>query len=218
MRIVALADTHCFHADLKVPDGDVLIHAGDLCQEGSLEELEGVAEWLDGLPHTHKVAIAGNHDFAFQDFPQEARALLSRVSRLTYLQDQAASVAGLQVYGSPWQPEFGGWAFNLPEGRPLAERWALIPGGLDVLVTHGPPRDLCDVTRHNIPAGCRALRERVGVVRPRLHLFGHIHEARGWEREGETLFVNVSNAECEYPATTIDRLADGSFKVVGQVR
>ncbi|HEX2569528.1 MAG TPA: metallophosphatase domain-containing protein [Polyangia bacterium] len=203
MRLVAVADTHLFHDELVIPDGDVFIHAGDLCRAGSLDELAEASRWLRALPHRIKIFIAGNHDWAFQSHPEPARRLLG--PEIIYLQDTGTTVEGLRFWGSPWQPAFNDWAFNLPRGPELAEKWALIPEGLDVLVTHGPPKGIGDHTSYGARrAGCADLRERVAAVRPRLHLFGHIHEDGGaWDIDGTT-FVNCTTWECERAPTVID--------------
>jgi Icc-related predicted phosphoesterase len=201
MRIVAMADTHGFHEALRVPDGEVLIHAGDLTQLGTAEQLEQVAQWLRTLPHRHKVVIAGNHDFLFERHPNEARALFRG---LTYLEDEAAEVEGLRIWGSPWQPRFLDWAFNLDRGTALDAKWQRIPSGVDVLVTHGPPLGMGDRCWDGRRVGCERLLHHLDRIRPRLHLFGHIHEDRGSWQHGATRVVNVSTAECEAPCTVID--------------
>lgn len=201
MRIVAVADTHLYHDDYTVPDGDMLVHAGDLCRFGTLDELRRALDWLHALPHRHKVLVAGNHDRAFQESPARARALLGAIR---YLQDEGTSIEGLKLWGSPWQPEYHGWAFNLPRGEPLAAVWREIPAHLDILVTHGPPAGIGDRSPAAGRAGCEALRIRVEEVRPRLHLFGHIHQDGGVWYINETLFANVTSWECEHPPTVID--------------
>ena len=213
MRIVAVADTHLYHRELEVPDGDVFVHAGDMCRGGSLEEFGRAARWICGLPHAHKIVIAGNHDWCFVRQPAEARALLVGEG-VHYLEDSGVEVGGLRVWGSPWQPEFGGWAFNLPRGEKLAEKWALIPAAIDLLITHGPPQGFGDRSWSAARTGCVDLRARVEVVRPRLHLFGHIHEDGGaWSHAGTT-YVNCTTWECERAPTVIDLdLAGGEVGV-----
>ena len=126
MRIVALADTHMYHADLgALPRGDLLIHAGDLLQYGNLEELAEGAAWLKTQPHPHKIFVAGNHDRCFEEQARAARALLA--PEVIYLEDSGITLHGVSVWGSPWQPAFNDWAFNLPRGAPLAHKWRLIP-------------------------------------------------------------------------------------------
>ncbi len=205
MRIVAVADTHLFHADLVVPDGDVFVHAGDLCRGGDLDELREAAAWIAGLPHRHKVIVAGNHDWAFVHEPAEAR---SATAGMIYLEDSESTIDGLRFFGSPWQPAFHDWAFNLPRGHALAAVWAKIPIGIDVLITHAPPAGIGDHTPVAGRIGCADLRSRLAIAQPRLHLFGHIHTDGGlWERDA-TVHVNVTTWECERAATVID--IDGS--------
>jgi predicted phosphodiesterase len=200
VRIVAIADTHLFHDDLAVPDGDVLIHAGDMCRSGALAELEVAATWLARLPHRHKIVVAGNHDRALEREPDGARALLAGMH---YLEDSGITLDGITFWGSPWTVLFHDWSFMLPRGEPLADRWRRIPDRLDVLVTHGPPEGIGDQTPQG-RAGCADLRRRLAEVTPRLHLFGHIHQDGGAWPEGNTLCVNVTTWECERPPTVFD--------------
>ncbi len=201
MRLVAIADTHLFTDDLSVPDGDILIHAGDMCRRGDHEELSVAAAWIASLPHRHKVIVAGNHDQEFATDPAAARALFSQFH---YLEDTEVVVEGLRFYGSPWQPEFNDWAFNLPRGEQLAAKWSKIPRGLDVLITHGPPEGFGDRSGMDARAGCSDLLARVREVTPRLHLFGHIHQDGGLWTDGATVFANVTTWECERGATVLD--------------
>ena len=189
LTVVCVSDTHGRHERVPIPDGDILVHAGDLTYDGGLDDVERFDDWLAGLPHRYKVVVCGNHDWCFQRAPAEARR---RLRHAVYLQDEAVVVEGLRFYGSPWQPWFLDWAFNLPRGPALAAKWALIPDDTDVLVTHGPPAGVLDLTKRGERVGCADLIERVRVVRPKLHVFGHIHEARGAVVEEGTLFVNAS--------------------------
>jgi len=201
MRLVCVADTHLFPDDLQVPDGDVFVHAGDLCRAGDREELERAAAWLASLPHRHKIVVAGNHDWGFARDPAMARGLFAAFH---YLEDQEVTIEGLRFYGSPWQPEFNDWAFNLPRGEPLAAVWRRIPHGLDVLITHGPPQGFGDGFTMTERTGCADLLARVREVTPRLHVFGHIHQDGGVWRDGATVFANVTTWECERAPTEID--------------
>lgn len=207
MRIVAVADTHLYHRGLVVPDGDVFVHAGDLLRRGTMDELEVAAAWIARQPHPTKIVIAGNHDWAFAREGDAAREMLG--DGVIYLEDSGATVKGLSVWGSPWQPEFFGWAFNKPRGPELAAIWEKIPEGLDLLITHGPPFGIGDRVSRENRQGCEDLRDRVAVVRPRVHLFGHIHEDGGTWVEHGTLFANVTCDEGERGATVIDIDADG---------
>lgn len=203
MRVVCLSDTHNQHAALgPIPDADLLIHAGDLTGHGSPRELADAAAWLRALPHPHKVVIAGNHDFLFERDPAAARALIHRPEAgVIYLQDESWThpESGLKLYGSPWQPRFFDWAFNLDRGAPLAAIWARIPDDVDILITHGPPHGVLDVNTRGEPTGCEALAARLPALRSlKLHVFGHIHEARGIvERHGAT-FINAAALDERY--------------------
>jgi predicted phosphohydrolase len=202
VRIVAVADTHLFHGELVVPDGDVFVHAGDMCRGGSIVELELAARWILALPHRHKVIVSGNHDWAFAESPAEACAVFG--DAVHYLQDSGCTIEGVRFWGSPWQPEYNDWAFNLPRGEALAAKWALIPEGIDVLVTHGPPAGVGDRSSYAGREGCAELRARVQALRPKLHLFGHIHEDGGVVEEDGVTYANVTTWECERQPTVID--------------
>ena len=204
-RIVALADTHGYHDALTVPEGDILIHAGDLTRTGTLAQIDQAARYFAALPHRHKILIAGNHDFGFE---RERAASVALLRGMTYLQDEEITVMGLRIHGSPWQPEFFDWAFNLPRGPRLAEKWSLIARGVDVLVTHGPPRNIGDRTSDGRHEGCDDLRQRIEEVAPRVHLFGHIHEARGAWTVGATRFVNCTTSDCSEAPAVIDMASD----------
>lgn len=194
-RLVLLSDTHGHHPRLRVPDGDVLVHAGDFCSSGKEAQARSFARWLAKQPHPHKVVVAGNHDRCLEIDIGLGDQLFEGA---TYLLDREATVAGLRFYGSPWQPEFLSWAFNLPRGEPLRAVWRKIPAGIDVLVTHGPPFGVLDRTYGGQWVGCEELRTAVDRVQPRLHVFGHIHEGAGTHAEGGVLFANAAVCTLAY--------------------
>ena len=195
VRLVCISDTHNRQTDLQLPAGDVLVHAGDFTGHGRVDEVAAFADWLRAQPHAHKVVIAGNHDWLFERQPARARAMLHGC---TYLQDEAAVVAGLRFWGSPWQPWFYDWAFNLERGAALRAKWDLIPEGTEVLVTHGPPMGLGDRTVAGEHVGCQDLLEAIARVRPRVFVCGHIHEGYGTYRAGDTQVVNASTCDVRY--------------------
>lgn len=206
LRLVALADTHLRHDRLVVPDGDVLVHAGDALQHGSLDELERAIAYLRTLPHPTKVLVAGNHEVCLERRGPEARARLADAG-IHYLEDDTLTIDGITFYGSPWQPKFHFWAFGAARGPELAAKWRKIPEDVDVLVTHGPPYGFGDriVWRDAVRnVGCADLAARVREVAPPLHLFGHIHQDPGvWESDG-TVYANVTTDEGALPATAFD--------------
>jgi Icc-related predicted phosphoesterase len=202
MRVVAVADTHGHERALgPLPEGDLFVHAGDLLRDGSVDELLAVAAWLHDLPFLTKIVVAGNSDWCFLRDPEAARRVLG--SDVIYLQDQSATIEGLTVWGSPWQPEYRAGAFNLPRGKPLAEKWGMVPLETAVLITHGPPRGFGDQT----PAGrigCDDLLSTIRRVRPALHLFGHAHGDGGvWYDDGLCL-ANVTTAAGRRGPTVLD--------------
>lgn len=214
VRFVCISDTHSAIERMRhpIPDGDVLIHAGDFTRRGYTEEVDAFSTFLGTLPHRHKLVIAGNHELTFDPHTvnhgmscteaacNEAVAQIKRrLVNCTYLQDAPATVCGVQVYGSPWQPRFHNWAFNLQRGQALLDKWNCIPADTDVLVTHTPPvghGDYCVLNRH---VGCVELLNVVqNRVRPRYHVFGHIHEGYGTTTDGETMFVNAAICDFRY--------------------
>jgi Icc-related predicted phosphoesterase len=187
MRLVAFSDTHGEHKKLKVPEGDVLIFAGDYSGLGNLGELLRFNAWLATLPHQRKFLVPGNHDRPFQAKPEEADRLLTAAT-LVIDREVTFSVGGegYRLYGSPWTPTFMNWAFMEAE-RELSERFHRIPRGLDILVTHGPPEGVLDRG-----LGSRTLAAVLGNRLVRLHLFGHIHETPGLYLCGSRLSANVA--------------------------
>lgn len=173
MRIVCISDTHGKHRTMTIPDGDVLVHAGDLTPRGHEKDIKDVNDWLGTLPHKHKIMIAGNHDFEFEKNPINAR---SWITNAHYLCDESLIIDGVKFYGSPWQPRYFDWAFNVDRGEPLKVIWDKIPMDTDVLITHGPPHGILDMTFEKIMAGCEELLLAVQRIKPKIHIFGHIHE------------------------------------------
>jgi len=155
-----------------------LIHAGDLTQSGSLSELQKTLDWLNTFPHTHKVVVAGNHDLFLDKTTAAADHDALNWGSLIYLQDSSTSLTfpggrTLKVYGSPWTRKQGNWAFQYPRGE---DRWSnTIPDDTDVLVTHSPPRFYLDLDGF----GDENLLNELWRVRPRVHVFGHIHAGYG---------------------------------------
>ncbi|MCI0387474.1 MAG: metallophosphatase domain-containing protein [Acidobacteria bacterium] len=205
IRIVAISDTHSRHQRINVPEGDILIHAGDVTMAGGVAEIAAFDNWLGTLPHPVKLFCAGNHDLLFERNPALARSLITNA---TYLQDELIEAMGLRIYFSPWQPRFFDWAFNLDRGAALRAKWDLIPWPLDVLVTHGPPMGILDVNDRGEHCGCEELRPTVERGRPRVHIFGHIHESYGTLDYDGVRYVNASICDGSYrpvnPPVVID--------------
>lgn len=196
VSVVCVSDTHNSQCDL--PAGDVLIHAGDLTQSGSREELQTALNWLQRQPHPVKIVIAGNHDLLLDasltnnnnddDEDDEAAAAAQRPrdrlhwGGIVYLQHADTVITcpngrRLRVYGSPCSARHGNWAFQYPRAEADKTWRGTVPDDVDILITHGPPRAHLDTLR----LGCPALLDELWRVRPRLHVFGHVHEGYGTE-------------------------------------
>jgi len=217
LRFVCMSDTHSQTSRLthSVPEGDVFIHAGDFTGRGQLEQVRAFNSWLGELPHKHKIVIAGNHEL---EWDSDSKDLKSELTNCTYLEDSSVEIHGLKIYGSPYQPEFGRWAFNLERGQECLDKWNQIPSDTDILVTHGPPLGFGDLCKRGNRAGCVDLLHTVQQrVKPKYHVFGHIHEAYGLTSDGETIFVNASTCNLQYhptnPAIVFDvDISDGHSK------
>jgi Icc-related predicted phosphoesterase len=214
VRIVCLSDTHNCNEQIDVPDGDILIHSGDATIKGTDQEIVEFIHWFSQLPHKYKIFVAGNHDWLFETDNRRSRLLLND-SNITYLQDSSTEIDGLKIYGSPWQPRFFDWAFNLNRGYEMAEKWKLIPHDIDILITHGPPNGILDLVPRqgwDENSGCEELRKKVEEIaakgRLKLHVFGHIHCGYGVHERFGVKFVNASNCDEDYlptqPPTVVD--------------
>lgn len=189
IKVVTISDTHT-NIWPNVPDGDLLIHAGDLTNQGTVQEIQTQIDWLKTLPHRHKVVIAGNHD-TYLD-PRPRKLLLHHETTpsldwgdIHYLQHSSVRLEFakrgarvLRIFGAPQIPtneEHPDWAFTYPR---YMDAWTeTVPSNIDVLITHGPPAFHLDV----LGLGCQHLLRECWRVKPKLHVFGHAHTGRGYE-------------------------------------
>lgn len=213
-RIVAISDTHLTHEkhNLEIPDGDILIHAGDATFKGRPHEIYQFAKWFGALPHKHKIFVSGNHDFLFQDNRDRATNILFGIDSVyfpelnhngvVYLQDSEVTLEGLRIYGSPWQPWFYDWAFNLQRGPEIKAKWDMIPQGVDIVVTHGPPAGYGDIVPGGERVGCADLLDALNRVKPKAHICGHIHLSAGtYTTDTGIKVVNASICDEAYNPT-----------------
>jgi len=215
-RFACFSDTHGKHGKIPqahLPEVDVLLHAGDFSNTGEIEQVRSFAEWLRGYPAKHKVVIAGNHDVTFHpDYYQhawkryhrrpyacdEARAALACSGACQYLEDAEAEVLGYKIYGTPWQPAFCDWAFNLQSAAESLAAWDRIPADADVLLVHGPPHGQGDECVGGRRVGCQLLAACVRERALPVVVAGHIHEGYGAAGDGPTLYVNASTCNLSY--------------------
>jgi len=206
---VAISDTHNRHSELTIPDADLIIHAGDSTGRGTTREITEFCEWYGSLPHQHKILIAGNHDWGFQENPEVCQRIC-KDNGIIYLQDSNVTINGIKIHGSPQSPEFCDWAFNCWRTQKMKDLdvhghdyefigkfWDMIPADTDILITHGPPYEILDrCAGGNV--GCEELLKAVKRVNPDFHIFGHIHEGSGNKEIGETNFINASSLDGRY--------------------
>lgn len=209
MKVTLISDTHTKHryCENDLPGGDLLIHAGDFMSTGySIEEAYEFFNWFDAIKtYDTKILIAGNHDRLMENDPEKMLGVLTGYKTIEYLQDEEMVLYfdgpngdypedNIRIYGSPWQPEFYNWAFNLPRnGWELGQKWSNIPNNTDILITHGPPWGHLDVTPYgNLNVGCELLRVRVDELKPKIHVFGHIHSGYGHKFYEGTHFINAA--------------------------
>jgi predicted phosphohydrolase len=190
LKFVAISDTHCRHRSLRLPKGDVLLHAGDISYRGDRREIEDFLSWFGKLPYAHKIFIAGNHDFFFE---REKEALIHKLipPDVHYLKDKEVVINDIKIWGSPYTPWFYRWAFNKRRGTSLAAHWENIPADTDVLLTHGPVYGLLDLTSNEQHAGDKDLLKKVLSVKPKVHVCGHIHEGYGMIKRHGIKFINA---------------------------
>jgi len=185
LEIVVISDTHNLHKYLELPDGDMIIHAGDFCTWGKPQEAMVFKQWFSQLPYKYKVCIAGNHDRCMESIP--ALALDFKSAGIYYLLDDEVVIEDIKIYGSPYTPEFGPFAFMYKRGN---RSWHVIPDDTDILVTHGPPYGILDLCPDGFVAGCKDLLQRISELKDlKYHIFGHIHEGYGIEGK----HINASN-------------------------
>lgn len=222
VRIVCISDTHGKHREVQLPPADILVHGGDFTKSGETGSIRDLSAYFQESMCPEVVCIAGNHDLPLHpEFYQEnwkrfhrkafdTDDALSSLTHCVYLNDTSYNTTrGLEVYGSPWSPFFFDWAFNLHRGEEIREKWKLIPDSTDILITHGPPLDRGDLTANNVRSGCYDLLAEVqNKVKPRLHIFGHIHEGAGVSFDGTTLYINASNLNLAYQAVNYPVVVD----------
>lgn len=202
IKITAISDLHGEYPETE--GGDLLIVAGDLTAMDREHEYGYFRDWLETQNYEHKVFIAGNHDGLIE---QTSLLMNDEWKDYKYLQDSGVELYGLKIWGSPWTPTFYNWHFMLPRGAALREKWNMIPSDTDILVTHGPPLGIGDYTkgRREKKIGCEELLAAIERVKPKVHIFGHIHSGQGMfilkHQDGsgdKTLCLNVAYMDEDY--------------------
>src|ERR1700678_1588641 len=211
-RTVCISDTHTKHAAVVVPEGDVLIHAGDFTFHGEYHEVYNFANWFKAQPHASKICIAGNHELTFESPNRNIVVNLIRESGAIYLENSGCEINGLNYYGSPYTPLYFNWAFNLPRnGQELYDNWNKIPDDTNVLISHGPPFGILDSVKElDRPLqGCEMLRKRVfQLPNLKLSVHGHLHMGYGQTTISGIHFVNAAICTDNYQPTNLPIVID----------
>lgn len=211
MKIVVISDTHEKHRKLEIPECDVLIHAGDVTTDfgkiavNKKETFQDFIEWFDNQPAKHKLFIAGNHDFCLYYEEYKIRRDFERMipDSITYLRDREKIIDGVKFWGTPWQPNYCSYAFNITEDEKRAEFINQIPLDTNVLITHAPPYGILDKIwtppeeewerpkKRNV--GCKAIKSRISELKDlKLHVFGHIHQTSGLTKKSGIMYANAA--------------------------
>jgi Icc-related predicted phosphoesterase len=200
MKICFISDTHeqesRFEKDF-ISQSDVLIHCGDITHQGSTQSIGRFIEWFSNQPATHKILIAGNHDLTLdigKSFPYVIDDLKEQFKKnnINYLYNSELVIDGVKFYGTPIQPYFCNWAFNVNDISKREMYYEQIPEDTDVLITHSAPHNILDLTIYGDITGCVALRNRIEKIKPKISCFGHIHEAYGEIVVDGTQFINAA--------------------------
>ena len=186
MKIMFISDTHGRHQDIaklygELPYVDMIIHSGDCTRYGEFAETDLFLNWYTQQNAKHKILVAGNHDFVLQQVDRR-NELLKLNYGITYLEDSFINIDGIGIYGSPWSPIYGMWAFMKHRNDEMNEVWKQVPkdGSVDILVTHTPAWGRHDISvRGNLHVGCEMLANHLSLINPKVHVCGHIHECGG---------------------------------------
>jgi Icc-related predicted phosphoesterase len=203
MDITFISDTHGLHDRLKLNPGTILVHAGDITEYGTEEEVVDFLNWFSTQPFTYKIFIGGNHDLFLETLTLRKMKKLIPVG-IIYLQNNGTEIEGIKFWGSPITPYFLGMAFNEREGKEIKKVWSKIPPDTNILITHGPPKGILDSGM-----GCEELRLQINRVQPKIHCFGHVHGQSGSNLLNGTRFINAAMVNIP------DQLMNSEYKVVG---
>lgn len=204
MKTWFLSDIHGNHDLLNVPEVDTIIIAGDVTNYKELykneQEFFLFKNWLFNLSIKNKILIAGNHD-AWATKKYNIDDL--KANGVMYLEHEYVEVENKLIFGSPYTPTFGNWYFNVHRNK-LQRYWEVLEGSIHILVTHGPPKGILDLTLNREDklemCGDKALLNKVLELRPKIHVFGHIHNFKQCINQGireyqGIKFINASIVE-----------------------
>jgi Icc-related predicted phosphoesterase len=216
MRIVAISDLHG-EVNIDIPQADMLLIGGDITPSRDINQSSNwfknyFKPWLDKLPVKHIVAVAGNHDSIFTS----GKKLLPKL-KWKYLEDKTCKTEGISIFGSPWTITFCNWYF-MKSDIDLAQNWKLIPEGIDILLLHGPPQGCADLSNPRYGfvnhVGSTSLLKAILEKKPRLVVFGHIHDGHGiYEADKNSTLGNIQFNKIETDILKIPKQSDKIYFV-----
>lgn len=228
MIIWHISDTHMNHHKLRIPeDVDIVIHSGDCTNSRhpfpNSTELWDFIGWFRGLPIKHKVLVAGNHDSAIHS--KMMRKVDFDEMGITYLENSSAEIEGFKIWGSPLTPTYGDWCFMMARHK-IHRAWNTIPEDVDIVVTHGPPKGILDLTENKDRSleqvGCKSLLRRMTEIEPMIHCFGHVHSFKHIKNAGimkiESMITEFSNGSCVEDGKQGELSGDGNVLSLWQQR
>jgi Icc-related predicted phosphoesterase len=195
MKIVVFSDIHGQQSKKLTQwfnnnPADLLLFAGDLQANQTGDYGIQFIEWFHELPYKDKIMVFGNHDGHYMSVINHV--INKKYNDIRILIDGAIKIKGIKIFGSPHSVEFGSWWFMKKDDE-LEELWKKIPDDTDILITHGPPFGILDITINNSTTGSKTLLKRVNELKNlRYHIFGHIHESYGRININGKTFINAS--------------------------
>lgn len=196
MKIICISDTHNKHRELSIPDGEIIIHAGDFTEAGTKAETTEFLAWFSKLPHPYKILIAGNHDFFLEKNLDNTANFIP--ANINYLMNSGISIHGLNFWGSPYTLGNGSWAFNEDSAHKMTKHWDKIPLQTQYLITHSPPYGILDELDNKQHIGCPKLAQHIDRLKLPHHIFGHNHGDYGIVRTKHTIFLNAASLDNKY--------------------
>lgn len=183
MKFIHISDSHGFHSQITIPeDIEMIIHSGDESNQHNQffneREFYDFIEWYGSLNIKYKIFIAGNHSsYIFHNNKQVIK--ICKEKNIIYLENELIEIEGIKIWGSPITPNFGSWFFMKDRSK-MHDLWSQIPENIDILITHGPPYGILDLSYNRESklefCGCRSLKRHVlNRIKPKYMLFGHIH-------------------------------------------
>ena len=208
MRICAISDVHEKQNDMdKLPDGDLLVSAGDETLSGNMDRFKEFVDWFASQPHKHKVFVAGNHSKNLSNYNREGSINIIRDAGIIYLEHEATVIDGLKIFGSPYSSRFGiGWSFNIDRGKDSVELYSEIPDDTQVLICHGPSHMINDAAPRGLGqydnVGSVELTDRIRQLKQlKVFVCGHIHDAHNVLEKDGVIYANAAICDESYNPT-----------------